>query len=165
MSCSEVCDKLIPRDHNVALVLLVGRVPTACCTLELEGRERDVVHWTYGVRVEVLHYFCQPIIRFQRVSSFRESWRVDGEKLLEGGVVGTLVPLSVLVLQQLHDRSCPLCDCCHGLPKDRVLRQRHACSRHPVNRDIVRKHCSIDETTRVKHNEQNFFTRYEEVQS
>src|SRR3954469_7540776 len=98
MSCSEVYDKLIPRDHNVALVVLVGRVPNACCTLELEGRERDVVNWPDGVRVEVLLYFCQPIIRFQRVSSFIESWRVHGEKLLEGGVVGTLVPLSVLFL-------------------------------------------------------------------
>src|SRR3954467_12452657 len=126
MSCSEVCDKLIPRDHNVALVLLVGRVPTACCTLELEGRERDVVNWPDGVRVKVLLYFCQPIIRFQRVSSFRESWRVDGGKLLEGGVVWTLIPLSVLFLQQLHYHSCPLCDCCHILPKDRVLWRRHA---------------------------------------
>src|SRR3954470_12825606 len=139
MSYSEVCDKLIPRDHSVALVVLVGRVHTACCTLELEGRERDVVNWPDGVRVEVLLYFCQPIIRFQRVSSFRESWRVDGEKLLEGGVVGTLVSLSILVLQQLHDRSCPLCDCCHSLPKDRVLQQRHVCSRHPVQGHFVRK--------------------------
>src|SRR4051812_36727393 len=136
MSCSEVCDKPIPRDHSVALVVLVGRVPTACRTLELEGRKRDVVNWPDCVRVEVPLYLCQPIIRFQRVSSFRESWRGDGEKLLEGGVVGTLVPLSVLVLQQLHDRSCPLCDFCHNLPKDRVLQRRHVCSRHPVIRDI-----------------------------
>src|SRR3954464_8028512 len=104
MSCSEVCDKLIPRDQTIALVVLVGRVPTACRTLELEGRERDVVNWPDCVRLEVLLYFCQPIIRFQRVSIFRESWRADGEKLLEGGVVGTLGSLSVLVLQQLHDR-------------------------------------------------------------
>src|SRR3954470_23015116 len=136
MSCSEVCNKLIPRDHSIALVVLVGRVPTTCRTLELEGRERDVVNWPDGVCVGVLLYFCQPIIRFQRVSSFRESSRVDGEKLLEGGVLWTLVPLSVLVLQQHHDCDCPLCDYCHSLPKDRVLRRRHACSRHPVNRDI-----------------------------
>src|SRR3954464_12257816 len=119
MSCSEVSDEILPCDLSIALVLLVGRVPTPCGTLELEGREGDVVNWPDGVRVEVLLCFCQPIIRFQRVSSFSESWRVDGEKLLEGGVVGTLVPLSVLVLQQLHDHSCPLCDCCHNLPEDR----------------------------------------------
>src|SRR3954463_3878950 len=137
MSGFDVTDKLIPHDLSIALVLLVGRVPTACRTLELERRERDVVNWPDGVHIEVLLYFCQPIIHFQRVSSFRESWRVDGEKLLEGGVVGTLVPLSVLVLQQLHDRSCPVCDCCHSLPKDRVLRRRHVCSRHPIGRDIL----------------------------
>src|SRR3954469_23235735 len=45
MSCSEVCDKLIPRDLSIALVLHVGRVPTPCGTLELERRERDVVLW------------------------------------------------------------------------------------------------------------------------
>src|SRR3954469_25127134 len=123
MSCFEVCDKLIPRDHSVALVVIVGRVPTSCRTLELEAREHDVVNWPDCVRVEMLLYLCQPIIRFQRFSSFRESWRVDGEKLLEGGVVVTLVPLSVLVLPQRHDRSCPLCDCCHSLPKDRVVRR------------------------------------------
>src|SRR3954471_2278031 len=137
MSCSEVSDKILPRDLSIALVLLVGRVPTPCGTLELERRERDVVNWPDSVRVEVLLYFCQPIIRFQRVSSFRESWRGDGEKLLEGGGVGTLGPRGVLVLQQLHDHSCPLCDCCHNLPKDRVLRRRHVCSRHPVGRDIL----------------------------
>src|SRR4051812_10515045 len=111
MSGSEVSDKLIPRDHSFALVFLVGRVPTSCRTLELERRERDVVNCPDCVHVEMLLYLCQPIIRLQRVSSFRESWRVDGEKLLEGGVVRMLVPLSVLVLQQRHDRSCPMCDC------------------------------------------------------
>src|SRR4051812_35490273 len=45
MSGSEVSDKLIPRDHIVTLVILVGQVPTACCALELEGRERDAVNW------------------------------------------------------------------------------------------------------------------------
>src|SRR3954452_23985688 len=45
MSGPEVSDKIIPRDHSVTLVVLVGRVPTACCTLELEGCERDVVNW------------------------------------------------------------------------------------------------------------------------
>ena len=64
MSGSEVSDKIIPRDHSVALVVLVGRVPTTRCTLELEGRERDVVNWPAGVRVEVFLYLCQPIIRF-----------------------------------------------------------------------------------------------------
>src|SRR4051812_30564484 len=136
MSGPEVSDKLIPLYHSVALVILVGRVPTACRTLELERREHAVVNWPDRVHVEMLLYLCQSIILFQRVLSFRKSWRVDGEKLQETGVVWTLVPLSVLVLQQRHDRSSPLCDCCHSLPKDRVLRRRHAFLRHPENRDI-----------------------------
>src|SRR4051812_13099058 len=44
MSNSEVLHEVIPSDLSITLVLFVGRVPTPCGTLELKGREADVVH-------------------------------------------------------------------------------------------------------------------------
>src|SRR3954467_13470115 len=103
MISSEVLHDVISSDLSISLILLVCRVPAACCTLELEGRERDVVLFPDCVRLEVFLDFCQPVIRLQRVSSFCESGRADSQKLLKGGVLLTITPLAGLVLQQLHD--------------------------------------------------------------
>src|SRR4051812_43103260 len=103
MSSSEVLHEVIPSDLSITLVVLVGRVPSACCTLELERRERDVVLFPDCILLEVFLDFCQPVILFQRVSSFCESARADSQKLLKGGMELTVTPLASLVLQQLHD--------------------------------------------------------------
>src|SRR3954463_5507588 len=129
MSIPEVLHEVIPSDLSITLVVLVGRVPAACCTLELEGRERDVVLFPDCVRLEVLLDFCQPVIRLQRVSSFCESGRDDSQKLLKGGVVLTFTPLAILALQQLHDCCCALGNCCQSLSQHRGFRWRY--SHHP----------------------------------
>src|SRR4051812_6070579 len=98
MSSPEVLHEVIPSDLSVTLVVLVGRVPAACCTLELEGHERAVVLFPDCIRLEVLLDFCQQVIRLQRVSSFCEPGRTDSQKLLKSGVVLTITPLASLAL-------------------------------------------------------------------
>src|SRR4051812_7477187 len=131
MTSPEVLHEVIPSDLSITLVVLVGGVPAACCTLELEGRERDVVLFPECVCLEVLLDFCQPVIRLQRVSSFCESGRADSQKLLKGGVVLTVS----LVLQQLHDCCCALGNCCQSLSQHWRFRWRY--SHHPVEKRIV----------------------------
>src|ERR1041385_6882367 len=99
MFCSEVCDEVCPRDDSIALVGLVGIVPAGCCTLKLEGGEGDVVDWSDGVCIEVILDLCDPIIRFQRVSSHGERRGVDSKELLQSGVLWSITPLGSLVLQ------------------------------------------------------------------
>src|SRR3954465_12132970 len=108
MISSEVLHDVISSDLSISLILLVCRVPAACCTLELERRERDVVLLPDCVLLEVFLDFCQPVIYFQRVSSFCESGRSNSQKLLKGGVVLMVTPLASLVLHQLHDCCCAL---------------------------------------------------------
>src|SRR3954468_22247868 len=98
MSSFEVLHEVIPCDVSITLVVLVDRVPAACCTLELERRERDVVLFPDCVRLEVFLDFCQPVIRFQWVSRFCESRRADSQKLLKGGMELTVTLLASLVL-------------------------------------------------------------------
>src|ERR1041385_7031840 len=99
MCCSEVCDEVGPRDDSIVLVGLVGIVPVGCCTLKLERGEGDVVDWSDGVCIEVLLDLCDPIIRFQWVSSLGEpGGGVDSKELLQSGVLWSITPLGSLVL-------------------------------------------------------------------
>src|SRR3954468_15073279 len=132
MSSSEVLHEVIPSDLSINLVVLLGRVPATCCTLELERRERDVVFFPDRVRLEVFLDFCQPVIRLQRVLSFCESGRADSQKLLKGGMELTVTPLASLVLQQLHDCCRALGNCCQSLSQHRGFRWRY--SHHPVEK-------------------------------
>src|ERR1041384_2651307 len=110
MSSSEILHEVLPTDLCITLVVLVSREPTPCSTLKLKRSERDVVLLPHCVGCELLLYFCQPIIRLQRVSSFCKSGRADSQELLQSGVLvlRTVTALPTLVLKQLHERSCTL---------------------------------------------------------
>src|ERR1041385_5366742 len=135
MSSSEIPDEVLPSDHCITLVGLVGVIPAGCCTLKLEGGKGDVVGRSDGVSIEVLLDLCDPVIRLKRVSSLGEPGGVDSQVLLQSGVLRTITSLATLVLQQLQDRNCALSHCGYSLPKDRVLWWRHVRSCHPVYRN------------------------------